>query len=231
MSEAFHIKINPEDLKKVEQMLGHIKGMVPKVISRAYNDTMKGVKTDTASEIYKVINISSSSIKKCIQIHPSSPSSLAGSVEITGRLLPLLAFGAKKTQRGVSVKVRRDAARKVIPGTFIATVKSEAQRDIIDFQGHEGVFWRKWHGSTGKLSKIDRQIGRSGYVFNSKTGRYFPVWALPKRYRLPIEERYGPSIPDYMGNKGPIQGIVLGKAGDRMHKNIDRELNYELSKL
>jgi hypothetical protein len=97
--------------------------------------------------------------------------------------------------------------------------------------GHTGVFLREWHGESGKLSKIDTAINRSGYVFNSKTGRFFPVWALPKMYRFPIKQKYGPRIPDYLGDKGPIMDRVLAKADERMHKNINHELDYELSKL
>jgi hypothetical protein len=37
-------------------------------------------------------------------------------------------------------------------------------------------------------------------------------------------------VPDILENQ-PVMSVVLTKAGDRMHKNIERELNYELSKL
>jgi hypothetical protein len=59
-------------------------------------------------------------------------------------------------------------------------------------------------------------------------------WKQPwgEGYRLPIEQRFGPRIPDYLGDKGgSAMANVLAKADDRMHKNLDKELNYELSKL
>jgi hypothetical protein len=49
--------------------------------------------------------------------------------------------------------------------------------------------------------------------------------------RLPVKELFGPRIPDYLGDKGPIMQRVLVKADERLHKNIEHELNYEMSKL
>jgi hypothetical protein len=48
-------------------------------------------------------------------------------------------------------------------------------------------------------------------------------------YRLKIEERFGPRIPDIMSNE-PVMKTILDKAGDRLHSNLEHETDYELSK-
>lgn len=197
------IKINPEDLKKVERMLGDIQGMVPKVISRSINDTLSGVKTDASSEIRTVITLKKSTVDATFRTVKANTTHLSGLFESKGSPVPLIEYGARATKTGVSVQVKKGNPRSLIKGAFIATMKS----------GHTGVFWRQWHQAVSK-----------------PTNKKIPYGKLPKRYRLPIAQRYGPRVPDILENQ-PVMSVVLTKAGDRMHKNIERELNYELSKL
>jgi hypothetical protein len=96
--------------------------------------------------------------------------------------------------------------------------------------GHRGLYWREWHGRAPKqLNKVDRAINRSGYIWSAKSNRYISIAWLPKAYRLPIEELYGPRVPDIMSND-PVMTAILAKAGDRLHKNLVHETEYELSK-
>ena len=64
MSAGFYIKINDTDLKNVEKMLGNVQGAVPRVISRAINDTLAGVKTDASAEIRQVITLKKAAVDK-----------------------------------------------------------------------------------------------------------------------------------------------------------------------
>lgn len=210
------LKFNEGDVANVKAMLRGLDNIVPIVMSRAINDTLAGVKTDASTEIRSIITATKTVVDKAMKTNKSVPSYLQGSVEISGTPLPLIAYAARQTLKGVSVQVRKDRPRVVIPKTFIATVRTEGQRDIVGFEGHEGVFWRKWHAGTGK----------SGKNMSKKAWKKFGLG-----YRLPIEQRFGPRIPDYLGDQGPAMANVLAKADDRMHKALDKELNYELSKL
>jgi hypothetical protein len=203
MSAGFYIKINDTDLKNVEKMLGNVQGAVPRVISRAINDTLAGVKTDASAEIRQVITLKKAAVDKTFRTVKSNVTTLSGLFESKGSPVPLIDYGARQTTKGVSVQVKRGNPRSQIEGAFIATMKS----------GHKGVFWRQWH--TAARKPVNRNV---------------PYGKLPKRYRLPIAQRFGPRVPDILENQ-PVMNAVLTKAGDRMHKNIDRELNYELSKL
>lgn len=203
MSSEFYIRINADDMRKVESALRGIDGVAAKVCSRAINDTLAGVKTDASSEIRAVLTLKKSAVDATFKITKATQAKLSGLFQSTGSPVPLIEYGARQTKAGVSVQVKRGSSRSVITGAFIATMKS----------GHKGVFWREWHGHTKK--PINRNI---------------PYGKLPKIYRLPIAQRYGPRVPDILSNE-PVMAVVLDKAGDRMHKNIDKELNYELSKL
>jgi hypothetical protein len=99
--------------------------------------------------------------------------------------------------------VRKDRTAKIVPGTFIATMKS----------GHKGVFWREWHDQVKKPKDKNMVYGR-----------------LPQMYRLKIKERSGPRVPDIMGND-PVMKIILAKAEVRLHNNLEHELEYEMSKM
>lgn len=203
MSAEFYIKINAEDRRKVEQMVGNIGGLAPKIISRAINDTLAGVKTDASAEIRSIITLKKATVDSTFKITKSNPATLSGRFESKGSPVPLIEYGARQTKPGVSVQVKRGNPRSVVAGTFIATMKS----------GHKGVFWRVWH--EGAKKPVNKRIAYG---------------KLPKQYRLPIEQRFGPRVPDILSNE-PVMNAVLNMADDRMHKNIDRELDFELSKL
>lgn len=214
------IELNPQDVARVRRLLAGVKDAAQTVLVRSLNKTLSGVKTDASAEIRAVVTAKKSAVDATFKSQKATATRLTAVFESTGRPIPLIDFGARQTQRGVSVQVRRDRPRSVIASAFVATMKS----------GHKGVFWRKWHQRGGKLGKTDAAIARSGYVFNRKRGRYFPIANLPKAYRLPIEQRFGPRIPDILSNE-EVMAPVLAKADDRLTTNLEHELSYELSKL
>ncbi len=204
--DLFTIKINEAQLADVKTMLRGMDKLANTVIVRAMNKTLTGVKTDASTEIRKEITATKKVVDATFVISKATASAngfTGGSIRSTGRPLPLISFSARQTKLGVSVQVKRNRSRKVIPGTFIATMKS----------AHKGVFWREWHGG-GKASPKKK----------------IPYGRLPREYRLPIAERFGPRVPDILSNE-PIMKSVLDQADERMRKNLDHELSFEMSKL
>ncbi|SEM75168.1 Prophage minor tail protein Z (GPZ) [Syntrophus gentianae] len=197
------ISIDPIDQARVRNILSGMKNMGERVLSRSLNKTITGVKTDASTEIRQELNAKKAAVDETFTLNKATIKKLSASIVSTGKPLALIDFvGTRQTNKGVSVLVKKTGARKIIPGAFIATMK----------EGHKGVFWRNWHGvKRTKSTKI-------------KYG------ALPKKYRLPMSERFGPRVPDILGNDS-VMGTVLKKASDRLHTNIESELNYELGKL
>lgn len=222
---AFSIQINQEDMKAVRGMLDGIEKSISLVTMRSVNKTLTGVKTDASSAIREKLNVKKSAVDETFKITKATTLNLAAKFQSTGKPLSLTDFiGTRQVQKGVSVQVRKDKSRTILQRGFIATMKS----------GHEGVFWRDWqwhHGAVGKMSKADAAINSSGYVWSAKLNRFIPYARLPKIYRLPIQEGYAPRVPDYLGDKGPIMQTVLTKANERLHNNLEHELDFELSKL
>lgn len=221
MSQGFSISINEMDRLAVEKMLAGLKGVGTRVTVRAVNKTLSGVKTDASAAIRAEVTAKKAAVDDTFKISKASEANPSAYIASTGKPLALIDYSARQTNKGVSVQVRKDHTRKVVPGTFIDAMKS----------GHKGVFWRKWHETSGsqKSSKSDRAIMRSGFVWSAKLKRYISIAWLPKKYRLPIEERYGPRVPDIMSND-PVMKSILAKADDRLHKNLVHETDYEMSK-
>jgi hypothetical protein len=205
------IQINQADLDRVKTMLRGIDNVAPKVLSRAINDTLAGVKTDASTEIRNIITAKKSAVDGTFRTVKATVTQFSGLFESKGKPLPLIDFSARQTKAGVSVQVKKKNPRTVLTGAFIAAVRTKEQA-AAGSTGHQGVFWRVYRG------------GVKGPVKKIAYGR------LPRKYRLPIKQLFGPRIPDILGDE-PVMAVVLKKADDRLHKNMDKELNYELSKL
>lgn len=204
---GFEININKADLAEVEKLMRGVKNGYPTVVSSGINKTLTGVRTDSVKEIQKDITPKAKIIRKTFKIHKASKVKLKAAITCTGGFLPLYHYKAKQTKKGVSVKVSKRGKRTLWRGAFIATMKS----------GHTGVFTReKPPYKTNKSPKLPWK--RFGFFAGHSYGR------------LPIREIFGPRIPGIMGKDEVMQPILI-KAGDRLQKEIDTRLNYELSKL
>lgn len=224
---SYSIQMSASDRRQVENMLSDIKGAGPRVTMRAVNKTLTGVKTDAASELTAVLNLTKASVQKAMSVRNVTISSQNGYFQTKGKPIPLIEFrNTRQTNKGVSVQTKKASSRKVIPKTSIMDMPSDDPG-----QGHTGVYRRKWAREAGaaNMSKMDAAISRSGYVWSAVRGRYISIAWLSKKYRLPIEELKSARLPDYLQD-GPIMHRVMDKADARMHKNLMNELNYELSK-
>ncbi len=204
MSKPLYVTINQSDLNEVKRILKGLKEAVPKVTRMAVNKTLTGVRTDATNEVAEVVALKKKIIRDTITVTKLGRHSSAAYVRCRGKRLPLMVFGARqlKSGKGVSVKVLKTEGRKIIKHAFIAKMST----------GHEGVFWRKYKGPRAPWKK------------------QFPYARLPKQYRLPINELFSFAVPDVMGH-GPAMAEIMRLAGIRLKKEVDRAINYELSKL
>jgi hypothetical protein len=127
------------DLERLEGQLKH------RVLGRVLNRTATGVRTDVSRHIRSILNVRAQDVNKRLSIRRAARGEGTADIVIGARGLPLLAFGARQTRKGVSVKVLRRGGRKLVRGAFIATMKS----------GHRGVFVRRG----AKALPIDERFG------------------------------------------------------------------------
>ena len=212
------ITINPRDIEDVKRSLAKLSGdEAKKALSRGINSTLTGVRTDGVGILKDHYALTATEIRNSFKITKAAFKDPSGSISSKGTFIRLIKFGAKQTQKGVTVRVLKVSPRKLVKHAFFAKLGGTKQ-----------VYRRTYKTKDGKQSKMSGAIGRSGWVYNKKTGRFFPVAALPLKYRFPIKALYGPRIQDYLGDPGII-GTLQRMAGDRLTKNMAHEVNYLLS--
>lgn len=196
------IRVDTKDLKSVEKSLSRLKGSVPKVQIRALNKTLTGVKTDKSAAIREDLNLKKKYVGGHIKVYKAGGGKVGGRVSTTSKPVGLINFtGTRQIRKGVSIKVKKKGARKIISHAFIAAAKGSKQ-----------VFGREFKGT--------RKAFKPG----------FPYAALPRSYRYPIRRMAGPRLTDNLGKPAVIKKIEI-RAGDRLIKNIDHEVTRELAKL
>jgi hypothetical protein len=118
-------------------------------IARAINHTLAKAKTAASREIRQEYNVKAKELKAGLSINKASRTFTEGMLIATGRPLPLIAFGARQTKKGVTVDVM--GQRKLIRKAFIATMDS----------GHTGVFGRgKYNGY--QFDFRDKRVNKKG---------------------------------------------------------------------
>lgn len=197
------IKIDKEDLANVESAMVGVKNGYAKVLVRSLNKTILGVRTDAVKEIGKEITPKAKIIRDTFVLSKATYAWLKATVKSTGWPVPVIHYAARSVKKGVTYKIRQAGGRLLLKHAFIATMKS----------GHKGVFWREYKGTPTKKVKPNVKYG-----------------ALPERMRLPISQRYGPAVQDIFGDNKVMEPI-LKKAGDRLSKELNHQLDFELSKL
>ena len=123
------------DMQRVERELkGVQKRIVPAAASAALNRTAQQARTQSARDLKgsvgKSLGLSVAGFKKTIKHIRARVRKLVTSLDVSGRPLPLIRFGARKTKKGVSAAPW--GKRRIHKGAFIAKMPS----------GHRGVFKR-----------------------------------------------------------------------------------------
>ena len=200
-SSTFSIQLDKAALAEVKVALAGVKNGASRVLSRAINKTLDGVRTDSVKEISKDITPKASVIRGTFTVKKTSVSNLEGRTSSKGKPLGLIHYLANQTKKGVSVKVKRAGKRSVIPGAFIVKAK-----------GATNVFWREYRGP------------------KKKPVPGFPYGVLPQPYRFKIHRLTGPRVPDIM-DKPEVMKEILSAADVRLDKNLANQIDYELSRL
>jgi hypothetical protein len=200
----FHIKINGNDLKNVQDMLGDIKGAPEKVTVRAVNKTLTGVVTDGTAILKEHYALTATAIRESFKVNKCAFKDPGGSVSSKGTFIRLINFGARQTKTGVSVKVLSANPRKVLTHAFIGNVRKD--------QTNKQVYWRKYQGPH-KPPVPGRAYAKMGF-----------------EYRFPVRALYGPRIQDYLGDENVFKTLT-NMAQERLTKNIQHELDYLVSQI
>lgn len=121
------------DVREVERALGGMKKGVATVVTRAANKAIRSARTASVRAIAKDLpGVRQKRIRDMMTMRLARTTSWSAYIEPRdGRRIPISEFAARQTQRGVTYRTQE--GRRLIPGAFLATMKS----------GHSGVFKRK----------------------------------------------------------------------------------------
>jgi hypothetical protein len=205
------VEVNSGDRLAVELLLGELGKAAPRVLMRATNKTITGVKTEIKTIIREDTNFKATEIGKRLRDKKSSivgQGISPGKVEVGGQSaygrgkgFPLAAVSGlrvSKATKKVTVEIVKGRGRQLIPGAFQATMGSN----------HTGIFRR-----TG-YTKLDYRGVRKSVSARKET----------------IKELFTSSVADRISS--PKEYATLHyKAQKRMDKAIIDELNYMLSTL
>lgn len=117
---------------------GPLRRATVKALRKAGATALRDMRSEASKRIRTRKAIKPKYIARALTLRRPSGSdiaSMAWAVEVSGEPVPLVAYPARQTRRGVTVEVNR-GKRTLIPGAFVATMKS----------GHQGVFRRRGPG-------------------------------------------------------------------------------------
>jgi len=170
--------------RQIERMVTRFADRFPDAIVRSLNRAGVSARAVMAREIVKDIGgVKVGDVKDRIRIENAVRATMRVRLSISGKRIPLIAFGAKgpfpSRGRGRGVTSRLRGGTSPIPGAFMAKVGSG---------GHVGVFTRdSRRGASSRKSK--------------------GAWSK----NLPIRQLYGPSLPQVFGKVSPA-GLEAGTA-------------------
>ena len=114
---------------------GKLKGALMRALRKAGSTALRDMRSEASKRIRARKRIKSRYITRAITLRRARGADIAGmewALDVSGTPVPLVAYPARQTRKGVSVEVNR-GKRTLVKHSFIATMKS----------GHKGVFRRR----------------------------------------------------------------------------------------
>jgi len=197
------LDVDPQDRAAAVAALVGVRNGVANVGRRAANRTVVTVRAQASRAVAKILNLKVSAIKGTMTIRRANFKNPAASVTCWHAPTPIVLFGARPTNAGIRVCVKKAEGWKFIPHAFFADMPVRVKGGGISMQRSSlGVFDRAKKGGFSKA----------------------------RVHRLPIHEVFSSSVADVLGDEPVIKPIQID-ALELFHKNFMRELDFEMSKI
>jgi hypothetical protein len=189
------------------KLLLSFKNDIEKATASAINKAAKTALSRTEAFIMQTYNIKKKDLNEVVKMIKANPNKLIANVLVKEKGIGLYKFSPRQTQKGVTAAVKK-GERKLYASDNKASFIQTMPRS-----GHKGVFVR-----TSKKKKFWQgyQTKKKGYVFR-------------KYEKATIREFFGISTMQIFNSeitKEKLQEIFA----ERFKIELDRELNYRLSK-
>jgi hypothetical protein len=194
------------NIKQVQKEMQRMaKPAVQRATVRALNKTVTTVRAKTLREMQSQSQLPNQKhLRKNVTKHNAHKAKLWARVAAKSVAIPLSEWKHKQTDYGVTVAVWGKALH--IKGAFVATMGS----------GHKGIFTR-----TSRFARA----GNPRY--EDDEARFYG--AMPREYRLPIREAYGPAPSAVMISKA-IERAQTAAATEKFTPAFMHELRREIAK-
>lgn len=174
-------------------------------VARAINHSIAKARTQSTKAIRARYKVKSSDIKSRMHLKRAQKANLTATISLSMRPLPVHAFGARQTKKGVSVNVT--GKRRVIRGAFIAKMAS----------GHKGVWGRGYYASAKDFAwrkQASKQVDRKASKVSGKLSD------------LPIEEIVTASPYSMITHK-----TVADQVSRQLEQDFPGRLLHELKRI
>jgi len=204
------IRIDQADLTRVQIRLAGIRNGASTVMMRALNQTLSGAKTDASKLMREQVTAKKKDLDEHITPRKASVADLTAAVHFDHKSIPLSKFEVRAEPLGVSSRIWKRKGWTFHPHAFVGTMRT----------GHAGAFRREY----------SRRQGPGTYKA-ATLGRRVPWKQLPKKYRFPITQLWGPTVKNLMADiEEPLLPKVGNLASERLATNMERQLDYFLSR-
>jgi hypothetical protein len=198
------VTVDRAKLNELVSKFDHFPALKRKALSSSINRALTSGRTIIRRQIQKELNVSTEAVQRTIGIRGATEASPGGSIVVSRKPTPLMAYHPTQTRNGVHVRVRKGRGVETLPLAFIAKLAS----------GHIGVFVR--YGPRVAPTK-----GR----YSGKIARRGPHKGEPI-LRQKIKEVYGPTIAGHLAGKPGLLQDVADEMGSvllvRLQSQISR---------
>lgn len=204
------IRVDEVQLLALTQQLGQFGGQLGVVVSRALNKVAASARAEIVRRVSREVNLRPKQLRDHnVRLFPANRRTWLAQIQIRGRRIPLIAFAARQTRRGVSYAIRR-GQRRTIEHAFINVGKTDKQPNVLLRVGEPRI-------SRRAAERTDRRAGRvKGMGFLT-------------RPRYPIFIRYGPSVPQVVADIAELSaGVYDRKLAERLGMELDRQVGVLL---
>jgi len=125
------IEFNATQIGRAEQLLGGIKGALPKAQASAINRSLTTARAEIVRAVRKEYVIKAEDVRNTIKVSNASAANPIGRVKSMGGPIPLVKFDTSKGNP-VLARVKKTGAKKPIKHAFKQTMKN----------GYQGIFLR-----------------------------------------------------------------------------------------
>lgn len=192
------IKITVDDTG-IRNTLGALERDANKVLALALNKTMGNVKTQALKDVSQVSSAKQKYVRRVTKQTSATPSRLIAQLSMSGRRLPVTAFSARQTKRGITFR-GRNGVRQLIRSAFLQTAPSK------------GGFYAAW------MRKFNRTKAAQGTDFRGRA----------RMNRLPLRKLKAISVGHIFLSKpvlDPLNVLINQRWGVNVKQSLDMYFN------